>query len=106
MYFMSYRFVLMFSATLTKHHLFLKLMYRVINQQSYKYKLLRFPLDCHLEKELLPILFDLYQKNTDLEVGDNNLTQLGFLKGISSSIKKTCYFLSTSYQRRRRKGLS
>ena len=72
MYFMSYKFVFMFSATITKHHLFLKLMYRVINQQSYKYKLLRFPLDYHLEKELLLILFDLYQKNTDLEVGDHN----------------------------------
>ena len=92
MYFMSYRFVFMFSATLTKHHMFFKLMYRVINQESYKYKLLRFPLDCHLEKELSPILFDLYQKNTDLEVGDHKLTQLGFLKGMSSSIKKTVTF--------------
>ena len=67
-------------------------MYRVINQQSYKYKLLRFSLDCHLEKEILPIHFDLYQKNTDLEVGDSKLTQLGFLKGMSSSIKKTVTF--------------
>ena len=58
-------------------------MYRAINQQSYKYKVLRFPLDCQLEKELLPILFDLYQKNTDLEVRDHKLTWLGFLKGIS-----------------------
>ena len=107
MYFMSYKFVFMFSATITEHHLFLKLMYRVINQQSYKYKLLRFPLDCHLEKELSPILFDLYQKNTDLEVGDHKLhTWLGFLKGISSSIKKTVTLQSTSYQRRRKKGLS
>ena len=67
-------------------------MYRAINQQSYKYKLLRFPLDCHLEKELSPILFDLFQKNTDLEVGDHKLTWLGILKGISSLIKKTVTF--------------
>ena len=67
-------------------------MYRVINQQGYKYKLLRFPLNCHLEKELSPILFDLYQKNTDLEIGDHKLTWLGFLKGMSSSIKKTNTF--------------
>ena len=86
---MSYKFVFMFSATITKHHLFLKLMYRAISQQSYKYKLLKFPLDCHLEKELLPILLDLYQKNTDLEVGDHKLTRRGILKGISSLIKKT-----------------
>ena len=67
-------------------------MYRVINQQSYKYKILRFPLDCHLEKELSSILFDLYQKNTDLNVGGHKLIWLGFLNGISSSIKKTVTF--------------
>ena len=92
MYIMSYKFVLMFSATITEHSLFLKLMYRAINQQSDKYKLLRFPLDCHLEKELSPILFDLYQRNTDLEVADCKPTQLGILKGASSSIKKTVTF--------------
>ena len=54
--------------------------------------ILRFPLDCHLEKELLPVLFDLYQKNTDLDVEDHKLTWLEFLKGISSSIKKTVTF--------------
>ena len=53
---------------------------------------MRFPLDCHLEKELSLILFDLYKKNTNLEVGDLKLTWLGFLKGISSSIKKTVNF--------------
>ena len=62
MYFMSYKFVFMFSATITKHHLFLKLMYKAIIQQSYKYKLLEFPLDCHLEKELSPILLDFVPK--------------------------------------------
>ena len=67
-------------------------MYRVINQQDFKYKLLRFPLNCHLEKELKPILNELYQKNTDLEVRDHKLTRLGFLKGMSSSINKTVTF--------------
>ena len=75
-------------------------MYRAISQQSYKYKLfkfpldclLKFPLDCYLEKELSPILLDLYQKNTDLEVGDQKPTQRGILKGMSSSIKKTVAF--------------
>ena len=74
----------MFFATITEYHLFLKLMYRAISQQSYKYKLLKFQLDCHLEKELSPILLDLYQKNTDLEVGDHKSTWRGILKGISS----------------------
>ena len=49
-------------------------MYKAISQQAYKYKLLKFPLDCHLKKELLSILLELYQKNTDLEVGDHKLT--------------------------------
>ena len=71
---MSYNFIFMFLATFTEQHIFLKLMYRVINQQDYKYKLLRFPLNCHLEKELKLILNELYQKNTDLEVGDHKLT--------------------------------
>ena len=105
MYFMSYRFIFMFSATITEHHLFLKLMYRAINQQSYKYKLLRFPLDCHLEKELSLILFDLYQKNTDLEVGDHKLTHVRIFKRHVFINQENCYFQSTSYQRRRKKGL-
>ena len=46
----------MFSATFMEKYLFLKLMYRVINQKEFKHKLLRFPLNCHLEKELRPIL--------------------------------------------------
>ena len=92
MYFMSYKIVFMFSTTITKHHLFLKLMYKAISQQSYKYKLLKFPLDCHLEKELLPILLDLHQKNTDLEVGNHKITWRGILKSIFSSIKKTVTF--------------
>ena len=71
---MSYRFIFMFSATFTEQHLFLKLMYRAINQKEYKYKLLRFPLKCHLEKELRLILDEIYQKNTELEVTDHKLT--------------------------------
>ena len=104
MYFMSYRYILMFSATITKYHLFLKLMHRTINQKSYKYKLFRFPLDCHLKKELLLILFDLCQMNTDLEVGDHKLTWLGFLKGISSSIKKI-FLLIYVLSKKKRNGI-
>ena len=92
MYFMSYKFVFIFTATICKHHLFLKLMYKAISQPSYKYKLLKFPLDCDLEKELSPILLDLYQKNTDLEIRDHKITWKGILKNISSSIKKTVTF--------------
>ena len=44
------------------------------------------------EKKLSPILLDLYQKNTDLEVGDHKITRTGFFKSISSSIKKIVTF--------------
>ena len=74
MYFMSYQLIFMFSATFTEKYLFLKLMYRAINQKEFKHKLLRFPLNCHLEKELKLILNEIYQKNTDLEVTDHKCT--------------------------------
>ena len=61
-------------------------MYRAINQKEFNHKLLRFPLQYHLERDLRPIFDDIYQKNIELEVTDHKLTQLGFLKGIASSI--------------------
>ena len=89
---MSYKFIFMFSATFMEKYLFLKLMYRAINQKEFKHKLLRFPLNCHLEKELKLILTELYQKNTDSEVTDHKITQLGILKGMASSIEKHVTF--------------
>ena len=64
----------MFSATFMEKYLFLKLMHRAINQKELKHKLLRFPLNSYLEKELKPILNELYQKNMDLEVTDHKMT--------------------------------
>ena len=89
---MSYKFVFMFSATITEHHLFLKLMYRAISQQSYKYKLLKFPLDCHLEKELCPFFLTCTKRIQIWKLGDHKLTWRGILNGISSLIKKTVTF--------------
>ena len=74
MYFMSYHFIFMFLATFTEKYLFLKLMYREIKQKEFKHKLLRFPLQCHLEKELKSIRYDTHQRNTELEVTDHKLT--------------------------------
>ena len=71
---MLYRFIFMFSATFTEKYLFLQLMYRAISQKEFKHKLLRFPLNCHLEKELKLILNELYQKNTDLKSIDKHVT--------------------------------
>ena len=50
---MSYKFVFHFMITISKQQLFLKMMYKSISQLCVKYKLLKFPLDCDLEKELL-----------------------------------------------------
>ena len=89
---MSYHFIFMFLATFTEKYLFLKLMYRAINQKEFKQKLLRFPLQCHLERDLKLILQDIYQKNIELEVTDHKFTQQGFLKGMVSSIKDNVIF--------------
>ena len=64
----------MFFATFMEKYLFLKLFYRAINQKEFKHKVLRFTLNCYLEKELKPILNEIYQKNTDLEVTDHKHT--------------------------------
>ena len=64
-YLMSYEFILYFTVTVNEHQLLLKLMYKIIHQSSYKYKLLKFSLDCDLEKELPVILSTLYQKNIE-----------------------------------------
>ena len=67
-------------------------MYKAISQLSYQYKVLKFPLYCNLEKDLSPILLDLYQMNTDLEIRDHKITWKGILNNISSLIKKTVKF--------------
>ena len=74
MYFMSYKFIFIFSVTFTEKYLFLKLLYRVINQKDFKHKKLRFSLRCNLEQELKPILYNIYQKNIHSEVMDHHLT--------------------------------
>ena len=49
-------------------------MFRAINQKEFKQKLLRFPLQYHLERDVKLILHDIYQKNIELEVTDHKLT--------------------------------
>ena len=56
-----------------KKHLFLKLMYGVFNQKDFKYKLSRFPLSGHLERDLKLNLHEIYQKNIHMVVTDHNL---------------------------------
>ena len=76
---MSYNFILCFLPLSQTKYLFL-------SQKEFKHKKLRFFLQCNLEQELKPILYDIYQKNIHMEVTDHDITQQGFLKGMVSSI--------------------
>ena len=84
---MGYQCIFMFLATFMEKYLFLKLMYRAFNQNGFKQKLLRFPLQCHLEIDLKPILHDIYQKNIEFELTDHTLTSWEFLKAMVDSIE-------------------
>lgn len=79
-YFMSYQFIIYFTVTINDHQVLLKLMYKSIHQSSYKYKLLKFTLDCDFDKELPPILNNLYQKHIEQEMIENKNTPKGILK--------------------------
>ena len=63
-----------------KTDLFLKLMYRAFSQKRFQYKLLTLPLQCDLERDLQPILYDVYKKNIELESIDYNITRWEFLR--------------------------
>ena len=76
----------MFLVTFTQNYLFLKLIYRVFNQKGFKQKLVRLPLQCHLERDLKPILHDAYKNNIELESIDYKLTRWEFLKAMVDSI--------------------
>ena len=66
---------LMFSFTFTQNDQFLKLMYRAFSQRRFQYKLLTLPLQCDLERDLQPILYNIYKKNLELESQDYKITR-------------------------------
>ena len=80
MYFNDYQLILMFLITFTKDCLFLKLMYRAISQKRIQYKLLTLPLQCDLERDLQPVLYNIYKKNIELESIDYKITRPEFLR--------------------------
>ena len=71
MYFNDYRLILIFLLTFTQNDLFLKLMYRAFSQRRFQYKLLTLSLQCDLERDLQPILYNTYKKN--IETGISRL---------------------------------
>ena len=79
MSFNDYQLILLFSITFTQNDIFLKLMYRVFSQKRFQYKLLTLPLQCDLERDLQPILYNIYKKNIELESIDYKITGQKFL---------------------------
>ena len=87
---MSYKFIIYFTVTANEHQVLLKIMCKSIHQSSYKYKLLKFTLDCDFEKELPPILNNLYQKHIEQEIIENKTTPKGILKTNTVIKEKMC----------------
>ena len=86
MYFNDYHFIFMFLITFIQNFLFLKLIYRAFNQKGFQQKLVRLSLQCHLERDLKPILHDVYKMNIELEFIDYKLTRWEFLRAMVDSI--------------------
>ena len=82
MYFNDYRYILKFSFTLTKDDIFLRLLYRAFNQRKFQYKLLTLSSKCNLEKDLQPILYNIYRRNLDVETHQYKVSRHEFLHAV------------------------
>ena len=82
MYFNDYRYILKFSFTLTKDDIFLRLLYRAFNQRKFQYKLLTLSSKCNLEKDLQPILYNIYRRNLDVETHQYKTSRHEFLHAV------------------------
>ena len=86
MYFNDYRYILQFSFTLTKDDIFLRLLYRAFNQRKFQYKLLTLPSKCNLEKDLQPILYNIYRRNLDVETHRYKISRHEFLNAVGDHL--------------------
>ena len=82
MYFNDYRYILKFSFTLTQDDIFLRLLYRAFNQRKFQYKLLTLSSKCNLEKDLQPILYNIYRRNLDVETQKYKVPRHEFLHAV------------------------
>ena len=82
MYFNDYQYILKFSFTLTKDDIFLRLLYRAFNQRKFQYKLLTLSSKCNLEKDLQPILYNIYIRNLDVETHQYKISRHEFLHAV------------------------
>ena len=92
MYFNDYRLIFIFSFTLTQDDLFLRLLYRAFNQKKFQYKLLTLSSKCNLEKDLQPILYNIYKRNLDVETQDYMLTRHEFLNAMGDVLENNTVF--------------
>ena len=64
---------------LTQDDIFLRLLYRAFNQRKFQYKLLTLSSKCNLEKDLQPILYNIYRRNLDVETQKYKVPRHEFL---------------------------
>ena len=91
MYFNDYRLIFMFSFTLTQDDLFLQLLYRAFNQRKFHYKL-TLSSKCDLEKDLQPILYNIYKKNLEMQTQDYTVTRHEFLNAMADLLENNTIF--------------
>ena len=102
MYFNDYQYVFKFSFMLTQHDIFLQLLYRVFNQRKFQYKLLTLSSKCDLEKDLQPILYDIYRRNLDVETQKYSVKRHEFLHAVVGHLETTpVFYLSPIPEERR-----
>ena len=92
MYFNDYRLIFKFSFTLTQEDIFLPLLYSVVNQRKFQYKLLTLSSQCDLEKDLQPILYNIYRRNLELETQDYSVKRHEFLHALVDHLETTPVF--------------
>ena len=93
MYFNDYRYIFKFSFTLTQDDIFLRLLYRAFNQRKFQYKLLTLSSKCNLEKDLQPILYNIYRRNLDVETQKKySVTRHEFLHAVVDHLETTPVF--------------
>ena len=92
MYFNDYRYIFKFSFTLTQDDIFLRLLYRAFNQRKFQYKLLTLSSKCNLEKDLQPILYNIYRRNLDVETQKYSVTRHEFLHAVVDHLETTPVF--------------
>ena len=87
MYFNDYRYILKFSFTLTQDDIFIRLLYRAFNQRNFQYKLLTLSSKCNLEKDLQPILYNIYRRNLDVETHKYKIPRHEFLHAVGDYLE-------------------